>query len=185
MEALQYNYDPANPVATRGGEALLTTMQEIGARIQPKPGYRADVLSFLTAPFEQDVHIQGAIRVELYISSTASDTAFTAKLMCVDPDGTARNYRGSITTIALDTPDAEPYTPSDIRKVSVEMWDICWKVPAGSRIRCDIASSDFPQYSVHTNRAGLWSEQTGADKAVQTIYMGSEMPSAIVLPVLA
>ena len=132
-EALQYNYDPANPVATRGGEALLTTMQEIGARIQPKPGYRADVLSFLTAPFEQDVHIQGAIRVELYISSTAPDTAFTAKLMCVDPDGTARNYRGSITTIALDTPDAEPYTPGDIRKVSVEMWDICWKVPAGSR----------------------------------------------------
>lgn len=185
MEVLQYNYDPANPVATRGGEALLTTMQEIGARIQPKPGYRADVLSFLTAPFEQDVHIQGAIRVELYISSTAPDTAFTAKLMCVDPGGTARNYRGSITTIALDTPDAEPYTPGDIRKVSVEMWDICWKVPAGSRIRCDIASSDFPQYSVHTNRAGLWSEQTGADKAVQTIYMGSEMPSAIVLPVLA
>lgn len=43
----------------------------------------------------------------------------------------------------------------------------------------------FHNIRVHTNRAGLWSEQTGADKAVQTIYMGSEMPSAIVLPVLA
>lgn len=107
MEALQYNYDPANPVATRGGEALLTTMGNWRSH-QPKPGYRADVLSFLTAPFEQDVHIQELSEWN-YISSTASDTAVTAKLMCVDPDGTARNYRGSITTIALDTPDAEPY----------------------------------------------------------------------------
>ena len=183
--ALRYDYDPANPVATSGGEALLTTMKEIGARIQPEPGYRDDVLSFVTAPFDQDVHIQGSISVELYVSSTAPDTAFTAKLMCVDPDGTARNYRSSITTIALDEPGAEPYEPGSVRKVSVRMWDICWKVPAGSRIRCDIASSDFPQYSVHTNRAGLWSEQTGSDVASQTIYTGSQTPSSIVLPVLA
>ncbi len=182
---LQYDYDPANPVATRGGEALLTTMKEIGARIQPEPGYRDDVLSFVTAPLDQDVHIQGSISVELYVSSSAPDTAFTAKLMCVDPDGTARNYRSSITTIALDEPGAEPYEPGDVRKVSVRMWDICWKVPAGSRIRCDIASSDFPQYSVHTNRAGLWSEQTGCDVATQAIYTGMQTPSSIVLPVVA
>ncbi len=183
--SLQYDYDPANPVATRGGEALLTTMKEIGARIQPEPGYRDDVLSFVTAPLDQDVHIQGSISVELYVSSSAPDTAFTAKLMCVDPDGTARNYRSSITTIALDEPGAEPYEPGDVRKVSVRMWDICWKVPAGSRIRCDIASSDFPQYSVHTNRAGLWSEQTGCDVATQAIYTGMQTPSSIVLPVVA
>ncbi len=183
--SLQYDYDPANPVATRGGEALLTTMKEIGARIQPEPGYRDDVLSFVTAPLDQDMHIQGSISVELYVSSSAPDTAFTAKLMCVDPDGTARNYRSSITTIALDEPGAEPYEPGDVRKVSVRMWDICWKVPAGSRIRCDIASSDFPQYSVHTNRAGLWSEQTGCDVATQAIYTGMQTPSSIVLPVVA
>ncbi len=183
--SLQYDYDPANPVATRGGEALLTTMKEIGARIQSEPGYRDDVLSFVTAPLDQDVHIQGSISVELYVSSSAPDTAFTAKLMCVDPDGTARNYRSSITTIALDEPGAEPYEPDDVRKVSVRMWDICWKVPAGSRIRCDIASSDFPQYSVHTNRAGLWSEQTGCDVATQAIYTGMQTPSSIVLPVVA
>lgn len=183
--ALRYDYDPANPVATRGGEALLTTMKEIGARIQPEPGYRDDVLSFVTAPLDRDMHIQGSISVELYVSSTAPDTAFTAKLMCVDPDGTARNYRSSITTIALDEPGAEAYEPGDVRKVSVRMWDICWKVPAGSRIRCDIASSDFPQYSVHTNRAGLWSEQIGSDVASQTIYTGSRTPSSIVLPVVA
>ena len=38
--AAEYDYDPANPVMTRGGEALLTTMDEIGARIQPEPGWR-------------------------------------------------------------------------------------------------------------------------------------------------
>ena len=104
-------------------------------------------------------------------------------LMCVDPDGTARNYRTSITTIGLDTPDAAPYKPGEIRRVSIDMWGICWMVPAGSRIRCDISSSDFPQYSVHTNHAGLWSEQTGTQVAHQTIHMGGATPSAIVLPV--
>ena len=67
--------------------------------------------------------------------------------------------------------------------VDEDMWGICWMVPAGSRIRCDISSSDFPQYSVHTNHAGLWSEQTGTQVAHQTIHMGGATPSAIVLPV--
>ena len=168
---------------TRGGEALLTTMDEIGARIQPEPGWRDDVITFESEPLDHDLHIQGAISVDLYVSSSAPDTAFTAKLMCVDPDGTARNYRTSITTIGLDTPDAAPYKPGEIRRVSIDMWVICWMVPAGSRIRCDISSSDFPQYSVHTNHAGLWSEQTGTQVAHQTIHMGGATPSAIVLPV--
>lgn len=181
--SVEYDYDPENPVMTRGGEALLTTMNEIGARIQPEPGYRDDVITFESEPLEHDLHIQGEISVDLYVSSSAPDTAFTAKLMCVDPDGTARNYRTSITTIGLDTPDAAPYTPGDVRRVTIDMWDICWKVPAGSRIRCDISSSDFPQYAVHTNHAGLWSEQTETQVAHQTIHMGADAPSAIVLPV--
>lgn len=181
--AAEYDYDPANPVMTRGGEALLTTMDEIGARIQPEPGWRDDVITFESEPLDHDLHIQGAISVDLYVSSSAPDTAFTAKLMCVDPDGTARNYRTSITTIGLDTPDAAPYKPGEIRRVSIDMWGICWMVPAGSRIRCDISSSDFPQYSVHTNHAGLWSEQTGTQMAHQTIHMGGATPSAVVLPV--
>ena len=90
--AAEYDYDPANPVMTRGGEALLTTMDEIGARIQPEPGWRDDVITFESEPLDHDLHIQGAISVDLYVSSSAPDTAFTAKLMCVDPDGTARNY---------------------------------------------------------------------------------------------
>ncbi|OZG61280.1 hydrolase [Bifidobacterium lemurum] len=181
--ALEYDYDPNDPVPTRGGEALLTTMGEIGARIQPRPGYRDDVLSFVSQPLDEDLHIQGTIRVELYVSSSAADTAFTAKLMCVDPDGTARNYRSSITTLALDDPDTPDYMPGGVRRVSVDMWDICWKVPAGSRIRCDISSSDFPQYSVHTNTAGLWSAQSEAVTARQTIHMGATTPSAVVLPI--
>lgn len=178
-----YDYDPANPVMTRGGEALLTTMDEIGARIQPDPGWRDDVLSFVTEPLERDLHIRGRIAVELYVSSSAPDTAFTARLMAVGPDGAARNYRTSITTIALDEPDAAPYAPGEVRRVSVEMWDICWMVPAGSRIRCDIASSDFPQYAVHTNHAGPWSRQTATQVAHQRIHMGGATPSAVVLPV--
>ncbi|MEK0279615.1 CocE/NonD family hydrolase [Bifidobacterium mongoliense] len=180
-----YDYDPDDPVPTRGGEALLTTMDEIGARVQPEVGYRPDVLSFVSGVLDHDLHIQGKMRVELYVSSSAEDTAFTAKLIGVDPDGTARNYRSSITTIAMDEPDAPAYRPGDVRKVTVEMWDICWDLPAGSRLRCDVSSSDFPQYAVHTNTAGLWSEQDHAVVAHQRIHCGGSTPSCVVLPVTA
>ena len=181
--SVSYDYDPDNPVPSLGGEALLQSRSEIGARVQPEPGFRPDVVTFESKPLEQDLHVRGAITVELYVSSSAPDTAFTAKLMEVGSDGVARNYRTSITTLALDEPNAPEYKPGEVRRVSLTMWDISWMIPAGSRIRCDIASSDFPQYAIHTNTAGLWSEQTDAVVAHQTIHTGAGCPSAIVLPI--
>lgn len=58
------------------------------------------------------------------------------------------------------------------------MWDIAWQVAAGSRLRLDISSSDFPQYAVHSNYRGIWSEQEKCRTARQTVYEGSclELP---------
>lgn len=183
MNDIKYDYDPNNPVPTHGGEALLTSMDQIGALIQPEPGWRDDVINFVSDIFTQDPVIQGRIHIDLYVSSSAPDTAFTAKLMCVDPDGTTRNYRSSITTMVLDGHDEKPYIPGEIRKVEIEMWDICWEIPVGARLRCDISSSDFPQYSVHANTADPWCEQKETVVAHQTIHTGETTPSAIVLPV--
>ena len=46
---------------------------------------RRDVLVFMTPPLEQDVEVTGPIDVKLWVSSSAPDTDFTAKLIDVHP----------------------------------------------------------------------------------------------------
>ncbi|MDO4284148.1 MAG: CocE/NonD family hydrolase [Eubacteriales bacterium] len=178
-----YLYDPENPTRSLGAEAMLKSIEKVGSRYQPPIGERADVLSFVSDIVEDSFVIGGKIRVSLQVSSDCEDTAFTAKLMEVDKDGRTVNIRSSITTIAADHP-GDAYVPGTPTEVVVEMWDIAWEVQKGSRLRLDISSSDFPQYSIHSNYAGLWSKQDKSRTAKQTIYCNGAGSSYIELPIL-
>ena len=107
-----YVYDPENPVPSHGAESLFSTFQEVGSLLQPEPGYREDVLSFLSDPLPEDLTVLGQVTAELYVKSEAEDTAFTAKLMEVTPEGKSYNIRGSIATLAYEA----PYHPGEVRK---------------------------------------------------------------------
>lgn len=174
---VSYVYDPDDPVPSHGAESMLHSMDQVGSLYQPEPGWRGDVVSFMSAPLEEPLLIGGKIRVRLRVSSDCEDTAFTAKVMEVKPDGRAVNIRSSITTVAADHP-GETYRPGDVTEVCVEMWDIAWQADVGSRIRVDVSSSDFPQYAAHTNYPGVWSRQETCRKAHQTLHQGSclELP---------
>ncbi|MBP1755208.1 MAG: putative hydrolase, CocE/NonD family [Firmicutes bacterium] len=176
-----YVYDPENPVPSRGAEAMLHTMEEIGSRLQPEPDYRKDVISFLSDTLEKDIRIFGKTTIHLFVSTDAEDTAFTAKLMEVTSCGDAYNIRSSITTIAADS---DHYRPNTITEVCINMWDIAWTIKKGSRLRVDISSSDFPQYAIHSNYPGAWSCCAQTKNASQVIYVGNRTPSRIELDVL-
>ena len=180
---ISYDYDPNHPAMTHGGEALLHTGKEIGSLKQPEPDYRQDVLSFISEPLKEDTHILGKIKVKLWVKSDCEDTAFTAKLMEVRPDGSTYNIRSSITTIAADVKDGD-YTPNTPVQVEIDMWDIFYHVSAGCKLRLDISSSDFPQYSIHSNYKGQWALQEKTKIAHQTILCGGVYASEIVLPIL-
>ncbi|HHV12864.1 MAG TPA: CocE/NonD family hydrolase [Clostridiales bacterium] len=175
-----YQYDPADPVPSHGAESLLKSMMKNGSLVQPQPAYREDVVSFLSEPLEEDICIVGKMRVHLFVSSDCPDTAFTAKLMEERDNGKYYNIRSSITSICHDI--GHPYEPGTTEQVTIEMWDITYQVRKGSRLRLDISSSDFPQYHIHSNYAGIWSMQTELQKAVQNIYCGKEYPSYIEIP---
>ena len=158
----------------------------MGSIHQPQPGYRDDVVTFLSEPVQEDTEIEGKIRVRLFVKSDAEDTAFSAKLMEVFENRECVNIRGSITTLAYrnGNPHRGTYTPGEIVEICIEMWDVSWMIRKGSRLRLDISSSDFPQYSAHSNYAGIWSEQAETKKAEQTILMGGQYPSEVILPVV-
>lgn len=178
----RFVYDPEDPCPTHGAESVLTTIAEAGSLLQPQPGYRPDVVSFVSEPLARPLPVCGQIRVRLRVSTDGGDTAFTAKLMEVFPDGRAYNIRGGITTIQADMPEGHTYAAGEIADVQVEMWDMAWTLQPGSCLRLDVSSSDFPQYAIHSNYAGLWSEQKQTRVAQQTLWLGEgcaiELPLA-------
>ncbi len=185
-DSICYTYNPDNPVMSHGAESLFYTKTEVGSLLQEECGYRDDVISFVSKVFHEETEICGKINVRLYVSSNAEDTAFTAKIMEVFPDKETVNIRGSITTLGYrnSAKSRIQYKPNDIVEINIQMWDIAWKIQKDSKIRIDISSSDFPQYSVHSNYAENWAKCKKVKKAKQKIYTGIEYPSVVELPIL-
>ncbi len=191
-KTISYVYDPTDPVSTKGGADLLAWLNPGGNVPQPgpvqqdPPGIRKDIVTFISDTLTEDMMIAGKIKVKLGVSSDAEDTAFTAKIMEVMPDGKAYNIRDGITSLAYRNGAKNPqdYKPGSIVDVNLELWPITWKVKKGSKIRIDISSSNFPTYAVHANIAGPWAEQEQekVKPAKQTIYIGGKHASFIEIP---
>jgi putative CocE/NonD family hydrolase len=180
-----YQYDPDNPVPTLGGAGMLAfILPDFGgakpANVeQSEVCNREDVLSFTTETLNKPIHIAGDIKINLTVSSSAADTAFTAKLVEVMSDGKSVNIRDGITSLALTrgATDRRTYTPGEKVNITVSPWPIEWTVQAGSKLRLDISSSDFPKFHAHPNVAGNWAAVKDAVVAEQTIYTGPESNS--------
>lgn len=183
---LKWRFNPENPVMTHGAESLLATNEEQGSLRQPEPNYREDVISCISDPFEESVTIVGQMKIILTVSTDVEDTAFAVKIMEVMEDGKAYNMRTGITTLGYRNGSNTrlSYRPGEKVQITIDTWELAWKIQKGSRVRIDITSSDFPQYSVHSNFAGCWAEQKMARIANQTVYFGGQDMSYISLPIL-
>lgn len=177
----QYTYDPWDPVPTGaiGGYSRIPSDQRAIEQ-------RADVLVYTTPPLERDVEVTGPLSVTLWIASSARDTDFTAKLVDVHPDGTARaindgilrtRYRKSKSAPALLTPD-EP------TEITIDMGATSNVFLAGHRIRLDLSSSNFPRFDRNPNTGGTFGEDAELLRASQTVFHDSKRPSRLVLPVI-
>ena len=175
-----YMYDPNDPIYSHGSESMLKSKEKIGSLLQPQPNYRPDVLSFVSKPLEKDLVILGPVRVNLYVSSDADDTCFVARIINVDKEGQSHYVRGGLTSLTSSL--SEVYKPNSIVKISINMWNVGWLFKKGTQIRLDVQSSDFPQYSIHSNTAGCWSMQSETVCAKQKLFFGKEYTSCLELP---
>jgi putative CocE/NonD family hydrolase len=178
-----YVYDPQNPVITYGAESLFASWKNTGSLEQPEPNWRSDVISFVSEPLEKPLDVVGAIKAKLWVKSDAPDTCFTVKVMEVFPDGKAWHIRNGITTLGWrnGAVERQSYNGEPV-EITIACWDIAWQLQPGSRLRVDISSSNFPEFSVHPNTDVLWSEATETKTANQTVLMGEEYPSRLILP---
>src|SRR4029078_8711618 len=76
------------PVPTAGGAICCeSTILPPGPLDQSVVEDRSHVLVYTSSPLTSDTEVTGPVRVVLYVSTSANDTDFTAKLVDVQPDG--------------------------------------------------------------------------------------------------
>jgi putative CocE/NonD family hydrolase len=182
-----YIYDPMNPVPTVGGPLCCDSDHLApGPRDQRSVEERPDVLVYSTPPLEQDMEVTGPIALDLFASSSASDTDFTAKLVDVGPDGFAQNLTEGILRARYreSTKQATPLEPGKVVEYKISLWSTSNVFLKGHRIRLEVSSSNFPRFDRNLNTGKPASDSETAVKATNTIYHDAQHPSALLLPVI-
>lgn len=179
----EFVYDPNDPVPTNGGPNLVLPA---GAFDQRDQEARGDVLVFTSEPLSQPLEVTGRITAVLYVSTSAADTDFTAKLCDVYPDGRSMLFNDGVQRLSLRTSLAapEPVVPAQLYRLEVDLWSTSLIFNTGHRIRLSVSSSNSPRFepNPNTGNANVFSsEKTTAE---QTVYLGGANASHLSLPVI-
>jgi putative CocE/NonD family hydrolase len=200
-----YDFDPRNPVPSIGGnvssaEGILVQGgwdQRGSAAIwnwtQPVPlSARPDVLVFQTEPLEADLEVTGELEVKLWVSSSAVDTDFTAKLIDVYPP--SADYPGGFDLNIEDGiirgrfresfKDEKLMQPGEVYEMTVQLYPTSNVFKRGHRIRLDISSSNFPRFDVNPNTGEPLNRHRRSVIATNTVFHDRGRPSHIVLPII-
>jgi putative CocE/NonD family hydrolase len=200
-----YSFDPRNPVPTVGGQIdsgkdlspagprdQRCNVRIFGCDNDLPLASRRDVLVFRTPPLASDLEIAGPVSVELWISSSAPDTDFTAKLVDVTPpnrdypQGYAMNLADRIIRVSSGdyATSRTLLKPSEIRKVTIDLVGVANRFRTGHRIRVDISSSNFPFFDANPNTGERPGYETHQITAMNTLFHDRERPSHINLSVM-
>ncbi len=201
---LSFLFDPIDPVPTVGGgvqNGMFPSLIQGGAYDQrgredlwacydTRPlAERGDVLVFESAPLETEVEITGPVSVRLFVSSSAKDTDFTAKLVDVHPkspdwpEGFAMNLTDSVVRCRYRGGfEAESWlVPHQAAEVTIEPQAISNVFARGHRIRLDVSSSNFPRFDVNPNTGEPCGRETATEIATNRVFVDLEHPSSLTL----
>jgi putative CocE/NonD family hydrolase len=145
------------------------------------------VLSFSTPALTEDTEVTGPVTLQLYASSSAVDTDFTAKLVDVWPNGYVQNLTEGILRASYRDSESkpQPLQPGEVYPIKIDLWSTSNVFLKGHRIRLEVSSSNFPRFDRNLNTGkSAASEQTSV-KATNTIYHDPKHPSALLLPIVA
>jgi putative CocE/NonD family hydrolase len=184
-----YTYDPAKPVPSRGGLMCCTGTKEsvAGSFDQSDIEMRNDILVYTTQALKETVEVAGPIEVELYVSSSAKDTDFVAKLIDVYPDGRAFNIQeGILRARYREGLDKKVLMKEgEVYKLKISLQATANAFLAGHKIRLLVTSSNFPAWDRNLNTGGNNYDETEWVKANNVIHHGKKYPSHLVLPLMA
>jgi putative CocE/NonD family hydrolase len=179
---LEYLADPMKPtpssIKDKNGHILTADWSEINDR--------TDILTFTTAPLNMPIRIAGEVRMTLFAATTADDTDFGCRLLDITPDGTAIELAAGIIRASYRKGffKKEFIIPNEIICYSIHVGHTAVCIQAGHQIGLQVFSYLYPDHDRNLNTSVP--SYLGANSVVahQTVYMGSENPSCIILPIL-
>jgi uncharacterized protein len=193
----RYTYDPGDPTPdpryyeeSEENEKKVRTADE---RKEERKAYhhkvaqeRKDILVYQTDVLTKPLTFAGPISAVLYAGSSARDTDWFVSLMEVDKNGEifplAQGKIRARFRKSMQTP--EMLKPNEVSEYTLDLWHTGITIPAGSRLRVEVASAIFPLFSRNLNTGGHNETETKYVPAQQTIYHSQKYPSHILLPVI-
>ena len=159
---------------------------------------RNDVLTYQTAPLENDLTIAGPVSPVLRVSTSGTDSDFVVKLIDVypndfpDPDpNPTKIHMGGYQQMLRGEPfrgkfrksmaRPEPFTPGKTESIDFVMPDVCHTFRAGHRIMVQIQSSWFPLTDRNPQTFGDIPRAKASDfqKAIERVFRGGEAGSSV------
>jgi putative CocE/NonD family hydrolase len=185
-----YTYDPAVPAPTTGGAICVACAKssEIvdGALDQSQVESRHDVLVYTSPMFAEGIEVTGPIELVLYVSSSAKDTDFVAKLVDVYPDGTAYNLQEGILRARYREGFEKKVwmKPGEVVELRINLNATSNFFAPKHRIRLEVSSSSFPRFERNLNTGGNNYDETTWVVAENVVHHSTQYPSHLVLPVV-
>jgi putative CocE/NonD family hydrolase len=170
-----YLYDPQHPVLTAGGAMIGAAA---GIVRQNAIESRSDVLVYTTEVLQNDIEVTGPISLVLYVSTSAANTDFTAKLVDVHPDGSAYNVSDGILRLS----NSGFAGTAEVHEIHVELWPTSMVFFKGHRMRLEVSSSNFPRFDRNTNTNSNIATEKNPISSFQVVHHDSRFPSRLVLP---
>ena len=186
-KADEYVYDPKEPVPTIGGPLCCgEPLPGNGPQDQRPAEGRPDVLIFTTPALTKDLEVTGPLTADLYVSTSAVDTDFAAKLVDVWPNGFAQNLTEGILRLRYRDSQEKPElaNPGQTYRITLDVWATSNVFLAGHKLRLEISSSNFPRFDRNLNTGENQAQATRMVKATNVIYHDKAHPSALLLPVI-
>lgn len=183
----RFEYDPRKAVPTLGGATCCNfKLTPWGPADQRPVEGRKDVLVYTSPPLRNPLEVVGEVRAVLYVSSSAADTDFTAKLAAVEPGGAARILTDGLTRLRYREGVERPvvYRPGAVVEVEIDLGPTAYLFAPGEAIRLEVSSSNFPKFDRNLNTGRLQATETQIRRARQALYHGPEQPSRLLLQVL-
>lgn len=181
MGSSSFVEDPNNPVPSFGGYLHGQCVQD-----QAMLEKRSDVLDFTTPILTKSIAITGTVLARLWVSTTAADTDFIAKLTDVYPNGYSMIIAEG--EMRMSTGERAGHvaslTSGKIYPITISLGPTSNLFSAGHRIRLDISSTDFPRLDPNPNTGELKGRWTSRSEARNSIYYGERYPSQLALPLL-
>ncbi len=166
-------HDPWRPVPALGGHSTYPG----GTFDRSALDCRSDILTYTSASLESDLHIAGAIMLEVYCTVENPSFDLCAVLSTVNPDGTVFNFTQGYIRVVTSDSDTAPAL------IKIPLQATCMCIAAGKSLRLSLSAACFPAYPVNPGNGKLPGESGLMDESIITllIHSGDNYPSRLMM----